>query len=150
MAIRFYSAGDEFGEFSNFSNHGFTLEGRYWPTSEHYFQAKKFEGRPREEKIRRAKGPGKAAKFGRSRAEPLRRDWEEIKEEVMATALQAKFDAHPEIKALLLSTGKEPLIEAAMRDAYWGEGHDGRGWNRLGALLMELRAFYQHQEQAGR
>lgn len=146
MAIRFYSAGAEFGAFSNFSDHGFTLDGKYWATSEHYFQAMKFEGKPREEKIRRAKGPGKAAKLGRSRAEPLRRDWEHIKEDVMAKALRAKFDAHSEIKALLLSTGDEPLIEEAMRDAYWGEGHDGRGKNRLGALLMELRAFYRRQE----
>ncbi|MBU0552606.1 NADAR family protein [Myxococcota bacterium] len=150
MAIRFYAVGEEYGAFSNFSPHGFTLEDKYWPTSEHYFQAKKFEGRPREEKIRRAKGPGAAAKLGRSRAEPLRRDWEHVKEEVMATALQAKFDAHPDLKALLLSTGAEPLIEAAQRDAYWGEGHDGRGKNRLGALLMALRAAYQRQEGVAR
>lgn len=41
--VNFYSVGDEFGAFSNFAAYPITLEGRRWPTSEHYFQAQKFE-----------------------------------------------------------------------------------------------------------
>lgn len=37
--------------FSNFSAHGFELDGKWWPTSEHYFQAQKFVGTPHMEEI---------------------------------------------------------------------------------------------------
>ena len=52
MAIRFYSTTGAHGCFSNFSRHPFELGGKRWPTSEHYFQAQKFAGTPREEEIR--------------------------------------------------------------------------------------------------
>lgn len=42
MTIYFYMIGEEYGCFSNFSPHCFELDGLYWPTSEHYFQAQKF------------------------------------------------------------------------------------------------------------
>lgn len=43
MAIKFHTVNEEYGCFSNFSKHGFKLDGKYWMTSEHYFKAKKFE-----------------------------------------------------------------------------------------------------------
>ena len=47
MAIYFYLQAEKpYGVFSNFSPHGFVLDGRYYPTSEHYFQAQKFVGSP--------------------------------------------------------------------------------------------------------
>lgn len=52
MAIKFYKVNEEYGCFSNFSKHGFTLDEKYWMTSEHYFQAKKFGGTDFEEIIR--------------------------------------------------------------------------------------------------
>ena len=39
VAIHFYSTTGPYGGFSNFSHYGFELDGAYWPTSEHYFQA---------------------------------------------------------------------------------------------------------------
>ncbi len=139
MAIEFYSTRGEYGAFSNFSAHPFSLDGKRWATSEHYFQAQKFPGTRHEEEIRRAKSPSMAARMGRSRKRPLRRDWESIKEQIMAQALRAKFETHPELQTLLLSTGDEKIIEDAPRDRYWGCGADGKGRNRLGHLLMELR-----------
>ena len=41
--IRFYRENEEYGCFSNFSNHKVEIEGKTWPTTEHYFQAMKFE-----------------------------------------------------------------------------------------------------------
>jgi N-glycosidase YbiA len=41
--VNFYSVSDEFGEFSNFAPYPFALDGEQWQTSEHYFQAQKFE-----------------------------------------------------------------------------------------------------------
>ncbi|BEV10811.1 hypothetical protein ATDW_13070 [Asticcacaulis sp. DW145] len=39
MTIWFYGQTDAYAEFSNFSPHGFQMEGVWWPTVEHYFQA---------------------------------------------------------------------------------------------------------------
>ena len=140
MAIRFYSLKNQFGEFSNFSAHPFDLDGKRWPTSEAYFQAQKFEDEAVQEQIRLAPTPMKAANLGRSRSFPLRSDWEQIKDDAMRRALRAKFLAHPELGTLLLSTGDEQLVEATTNDYYWGCGTRGDGLNRLGELLMELRA----------
>lgn len=140
MPIYFYSDREApYGGFSNFSKHGFTLDGTYWPTSEHYFQAQKFAGTPHEEEIRRAAAPKIAADRGRDRSRPLRADWNDVKDGVMRCAVRAKFATHAPLRDLLLSTGNELIIENAPGDFYWGCGSDGSGKNRLGEILMELR-----------
>ena len=137
--VKFYRTQDAFGCFSNFSKHPFVLEGREWPTSEHYFQAKKIAGTPSEEEIRLAPTPSEAARMGRQRERPLRTDWEAVKESVMYAALEAKFSQHPEIRQQLLATGEARIVEHTRNDTYWADGGDGSGRNRLGELLMRLR-----------
>jgi len=137
--IRFYRLNEPYGEFSNFSPHPVELNGRVWPTSEHYFQAQKFAGTEHEEAVREAKSPMIAARMGRSRERPLRSDWESIKDDTMRDALRAKFTQHPSLRSLLLHTGDAELIEHTKNDRYWADGGDGTGKNRLGQLLMELR-----------
>lgn len=137
--IRFYRVNDPYGEFSNFSPHPVELKGRTWPTLEHYFQAQKCAGTEHEEAIRSAESPMLAARMGRSRARPLRPDWERVKDEIMREALRAKFRQHPSLESLLLSTADAALVEHTTKDRYWGDGGDGSGRNRLGQLLMELR-----------
>ena len=141
--IPFYRVGEAFGGFSNFSPHPIHIKDRTWPTSEHYFQAQKFAGTDHEETIRQAKSPMIAARLGRSRAHPLRPDWETVKDNVMREALWAKFTQHPNLKSLLLATGEAELVEHTGNDAYWADGGDGTGKNRLGQLLMELRAQFR-------
>jgi len=137
--IEFYPPTGEYGCFSNFSRHPITLKGKRWATTEHYFQAQKFAGEPDEEEVRQAAKPMQAALMGRDRKRPLRRDWESVKEKVMLEALRAKFTQHEEARAVLLGTGDAKLVEHTAKDAYWGDGGDGSGKNRLGYLLMELR-----------
>ena len=150
MTIYFYSAREEpYGAFSNFSAHGFTLDGRWWPTSEHYFQAQKFRSTPHEEEIRRARTPREAANRGRERARPLRADWEAVKDDIMRLAVARKFAAHGEPRALLLATGDEPIVENAPGDYYWGCGADGSGRNMLGIILMETRTALREQTEGG-
>lgn len=142
MTIYFYTTRDKsYGCFSNFSAHGFELDGVWWPTSEHYFQAQKFAGTSHLEEIRQAKTPKIAAKMGRDRKRPLRQDWEAVKEEIMKKALLQKFATHSDILEILLSTGEEEIVENSPFDYYWGCGKSGSGKNRLGALLMEVRAI---------
>lgn len=137
--ISFYSVNDEYGEFSNFALYPINLDGKPWPTSEHYFQAEKFEDETYREKIRKNKSPMNAARMGRDRSQKLRRDWESVKVNVMRMALNAKFTQHPELRERLVGTGDAKLVEDTENDTYWGDGGDGRGKNMLGVLLMELR-----------
>ncbi len=140
MAIEFYRERDlPYGCFSNFSKHGFTLGGKHWPTVEHYFQAQKFPGTPQEEAIRLAPDPMTAKTLGNDQTVPLRPDWQTAKDAVMRDAVRAKFTQHEAIKAVLLGTGDELLVEAAYNDSYWGSGPDGKGQNKLGVTLMEVR-----------
>jgi N-glycosidase YbiA len=137
--INFYSARDEYGEFSNFAAFPIALDGKTWPTSEHYFQALKFLDDAIRETIRQAKSPMIAARMGRDRAKPLRPDWETVKDDVMRTAVRAKFTQHEELKRLLLATGDATIVEHTENDSYWGDGGDGTGKNMLGRILMEVR-----------
>lgn len=139
-AINFYHLREAYGAFSNFSAHPIILKETTWPTTEHYFQAQKFSGTEHEERIRLASSPMIAARMGRDRAKPLRSDWEFVKEDIMRQALRAKFTQHEELRELLLGTGEASLVEHTKNDRYWGDGGDGSGLNRLGALLMELRS----------
>lgn len=139
MAITFYGTRGEHGGFSNFSAHPFEVDGFFWPTSEHYFQAQKFEDEEYREKIRTTKSAMIAARLGRSRAVPIRADWDDVKDEVMLRAVRAKFAHHKALADELLATGDEEIIEKTTRDKYWGCGTDGTGLNKLGLILMQVR-----------
>lgn len=139
MTIYFYSIRDRYGCFSNFSLHSFELDNVWWLTSEHYFQAQKFAGTPYAAEIRQAKTPKQAAEMGRQKNLPLRPDWNEIKDDIMRQAVLRKFETHTDIREILLSTGKELIVEQSPTDNYWGSGADGNGKNKLGQILMEVR-----------
>lgn len=68
----------------------------------------------------------------------LREDWETVKDGIMLDLLRQKFDL-PEFKTLLLATGDAELIEGNWwGDTYWGVCN-GKGENKLGKLLMQIR-----------
>ena len=140
MAIRFHDVHVlPFGDFSNFSKHDLTL-GRVWyPTAEHAFQSAKFAGMPQAETIRRIRGPKDAARMARECRSLVRKDWDQVKDDVMGRVLLAKFSGHESLRQLLLGTGDEPIEFASPMDAYWGTGRDGSGLNRIGRLLKEVR-----------
>jgi ribA/ribD-fused uncharacterized protein len=137
--IQFYGTSDEYGCFSNFACSWISLNGRSWPTVEHYFQAQKFAGTDFEEAIRQAKSPTIAKRLGRSRKFRLRRDWERVKDAIMREAVLAKFTQHAELQTILLSTEDAVLVEHTRSDDYWGDGGDGHGKNKLGRILMSVR-----------
>jgi ribA/ribD-fused uncharacterized protein len=149
MTIYFYSTRDQYGCFSNFSPHGFELDGVWWSTSEHYFQAQKFAGTPHADQIRQVKMPQDAARMGRDRQRPLRPDWEQVKDQSMRRAVLRKFETHADLRDLLLSTGEQPIVENSPTDYYWGCGAEGSGKNMLGQILVEVREILRHAgEQA--
>ena len=137
--IKFYKVNDDYGFMSNFAPYPFSDGSKNWPTSEHYFQAQKFLVPLIQEKIRQIVSPMDAALEGRNRQNPLRTDWEEVKDKVMLQALRMKFSQNPEIAKGLVATGDAILIEHTRNDNYWADGGDGSGKNKLGLLLMQVR-----------
>ena len=138
MAIYFYSRTDAYSELSNFAPYGVEFDNEWRPTVEHYFQAQKFDDAEYRARIRRAGKPKEAKTLGRSRAFPLRSDWEDVKDVIMYGAVRKEFLTHSVPRELLLDTGDEELVENAPMDAYWGCGPDGNGLNKLGKILMRV------------
>ena len=58
----------------------------------------------------------------------------------MYFGLRRKFETHVDLRLKLVNTGNYKLVEHTYNDSYWADGGDGRGKNRLGVLLMRLRA----------
>jgi ribA/ribD-fused uncharacterized protein len=144
--IYFYEIDAPYGCFSNFSPHEVTIDGKKYPTTEHYFQAQKYEHLPLyAEQIRLAESPKLATELGRSRDVLSREDWEAVKDDVMFRAVLAKVQAHPLIFHILLETGERELIEKITDDYYWGCGKGGTGKNMLGQTLMHIRGLLRSQ-----
>jgi ribA/ribD-fused uncharacterized protein len=132
MTIGFFSKSATHREFSNFAPFPIDLDGKRWPTGEHYYQAQKFEDPELQQKIRKAEKPVSLAD---KHHEAARRDWEDVKDVVMERAVRRKFELYRELRELLLGTGNEELAEAGPTDFYRGVGRDGRAQTKLGLLL---------------
>lgn len=151
QSIKFWTAKGRYGCFSNFSYHSIVTpfsqvchhqhEGHY-KTSEHYYQAHKFIDKSYAVLIIDAPTPRLCADIGRLKSMPLRENWDHLKDSIMRDALKLKFDQHPDIKEILMSTVGYELIEDSPYDYYWGCGAKGTGKNMLGKLLMGLRDDY--------
>jgi len=131
---------------SNFYPCELCIEGIQYKTVEHYYQSQKTLDLEERRKIRAASSPGKAKRLGAHA--PLRKDWEEVKDSVMMKGLRAKF-SKPVFKQMLLSTGDSELVEGNWwGDVYWGiDQRTGRGQNKLGKMLMKLRAEIRKEQE---
>lgn len=66
-------------------------------------------------------------------------DWDTRRLHVMDTVVRAKF-SDPDMARALLDTGGDPIVEEnSWGDTFWGVC-DGVGENRLGEILMKIRA----------
>ena len=138
--VRFFSKLDnEFRGFSNFAPAPVNIEGKRYPTVEHFFQASRFPSDVAlQEAIRVSPTPAKAKEIGTANKANERPDWDSQKERVMLSGLRAKFQQNTGLLEQLKSTGARPIIEAST-DAFWGEGRTGKGKNRMGKLLEQIR-----------
>lgn len=139
--IHFYHSDQPWGELSNFSKHAVFLKGRIWPSVEHFYQAQKFSTFEHQELIRCCA----TSILAKTRAHELadmhcRPDWINVRDRIMLNGLTAKFEQHPELCNKLLQSGNRYLVELTNKDEYWGDPGDGSGQNRLGHLLMQVRA----------
>ena len=71
----------------------------------------------------------------------LRKDWEEIKDNVMYEIVKRKFTINKELQQKLLETKEKKLVEGNWwHDTYWGvDSKTGIGQNKLGKILMKVR-----------
>ena len=138
--VKFYSKLDnEYRGFSNFAPSPIVVGGKRYATVEHYFQSMKFPSDLAwQESIRVAPTPAKAKQLGAQTDHPIRSDWDTVRETVMLEGLRAKFQQNRGLLDQLKGTGARPLVEAST-DAFWGEGRTGKGKNRLGKLLEQVR-----------
>lgn len=138
-AIRFYEPDKPYGCLSNLSSHPVELDGHRWPTSEHYYQSRKFIESDDQLLIKNLEDPIDAWRMTRKMHEKVRPDWDNLKEVFMKKVLLAKALQHKIVWETLRSTENLMIVEEAADDPYWGTGEDGNGKNRLGVLWMEVR-----------
>lgn len=138
--IKFLKVREDYGFLSNFWMCDIEWEGKTYPSSEHLYQARKYEGTDPEymELIRGQGRAWDAAQWGR-KGTNLREDWEHVKVKVMLEVVRAKFDQNLDLAMELLATGDADLIEDRKADSFWGNGGDGSGHNWLGRILVRVR-----------
>ncbi|MDG0815157.1 NADAR family protein [Bdellovibrio svalbardensis] len=137
--LDFYSTKDPYGEFSNFALFPVFVDDEWWATSEHYYQAHKYEKKELMAWVKEAPTPYEAALRGRDKNIEKRADWEQRKDEFMEKAVVDKFSRYPDLQNLLLSTGTARIYEHTKNDCYWGDCGDRTGKNKLGLLLEKIR-----------
>jgi ribA/ribD-fused uncharacterized protein len=133
----------EYRWLSNFWPALVLLDDVAYPTVEHAYQAAKTVDDDERAAIRAMMRTGQAKRAGRKVT--LRPDWDAVKESIMLDLLRQKF-AGP-LGVQLAATGDAELIESNWwGDTFWGVC-GGRGENRLGKLIMQVRS--EIAEQAG-
>jgi N-glycosidase YbiA len=75
-----------------------------------------------------------------------RRDWAQVKRDIMLQADLAKYEQNPDLRQRLLATGNAELIEDSPFEPFWGIGPDGAGENQAGRVLMEVREYLQAED----
>lgn len=138
------------GPFSQWDQCGFTHNGIYYRTAEHWMMSEKarlFGDFETKGKILKSSHPSDAKKLGRNVVGFNQKIWDRVKFQIVVNGNFLKFENRKEI---LLDTGNKVLVEASPVDVIWGIGLseddpkclDPRRWkgqNLLGFALMEVR-----------
>ncbi len=120
---------------------GIVFRGVTYFTTENAFQAAKCSD-PEDAKYIATCSPGEAKRRGKECSRVS--FWDEDKYKVMLELIRLKF-AVPELRAMLLRTGYQPIVEGNnWHDNYWGNCMCPQclkkpGANVLGNLLMQVR-----------
>lgn len=140
--IYFYSVDGPYGVFSNFYPCSFVdNKGRTWKSSEHYYQAHKFLDVSLFELIKETKTCKECYKVSWNHQKDFRKDWLQVKDQIMYEALYYKYTQNPGLLEVLMKTSQKELVEHSMNDTWYGMGIEGNGKNMLGKLLMKLREY---------
>lgn len=128
---------NEYRFLSNFHPCLIDFEGKIYNSVEHAYQAAKTRDENTRDLIRASATSGTAKRLGQRLT--LRKDWEDIKIDIMRDLVRKKFNLVT-LKSALLLTGNEELVEGNWwGDRFWGQSPLGQGKNWLGKILMEIR-----------
>lgn len=142
----FYKTADLYGGLSNMSgDYPLSVAGVPVRTSEALYQACRFPYHPTiQQEILDQTSPMAAKMKSKHYTRLTRADWDIVRVPIMAWCLRLKLTQHPvNFGDLLLATGRVPIVEASVRDEFWGavaiDTERLRGANVLGCLLTALR-----------
>jgi len=139
--------------FSQWFEAGFTVDGQYYPTAEHFMMAEKaalFDDQEIRTQVLHAPTPNAAKALGRNVRGFNEEIWLQHRYNIVVRANQAKFSQNPPLHEYLLQTGSRVIVEASPVDNIWGIGlaqdnadaHNPNLWkglNLLGFALMQVR-----------
>ena len=132
-----------FGPWRFLSNFHFVeveWEGMRYRTTEHAYQAAKFDNLEIRKQIQSLATPREARRVGQGPG--CRHDWDQVKYGIMYDLTAQKY-SYPSLAKQLLLSGNAYLEETnTWGDVYWGVCN-GVGQNNLGKILMDIRTFLQ-------
>jgi ribA/ribD-fused uncharacterized protein len=138
---------------SNFWPSKIEHQGITYPTLEHYYVSMKVKNDQQidgkyitmidcRELIAKMPDPAKVKQFGK--IIKVRKDWDDVKLDVMLWGIREKFK-HQDLKEMLLATDDEELVEGNWwNDTFWGVCR-GDGENNLGKIIMKVRDELRQQ-----
>lgn len=141
---------EPFGWLGNMSPYPVVWEGLTYLTNEALFQSLRFDDHAIREAIRAQKSP-MSAKFvaKREKARMVVKPLSEQDLDNMRLCLRLKIEQHPDLRAMLLDTGEEDIVEDCTKrprgsGLFWGAANKDGVWNGenwLGRLWMERRQY---------
>jgi ribA/ribD-fused uncharacterized protein len=132
---------NEYAFLSNYYPCFVEYDGIKYKSSEAAFQAQKEENYE-QRKLFKDLNPAEAKARGRKIR--LRKDWEQVKDQIMYEIVKAKFEQSDGFIDLLLKI-EEPIIEDnTWNDTYWGVCN-GVGQNKLGLILERLKKEFNNR-----
>ena len=146
--IYFNSRTPYFNIFSNFYEEPLQINGEFWKSGEHFYQAAKFakNGLQEDANIYRliveAETPGTAKRLADeyfSEENKVRSHQALRTFQAMATMLNVKFAPGTLARKRLMQTGDLELVHLSGSDFFWGQNRKGDGKNLLGKVLMHMR-----------
>ena len=122
---------------SNMSEYPVVYEGLLYRNSESAYQAAKFIN-PKTKALFLNLDGFEAKKLGKSRNFTMRKDWEEVKYDIMYKIVLAKFKQNVDALRRLIATGEKEIIEGNP-SKYTPTKDDWIGKNTLGKIHMRIR-----------
>jgi len=111
MAIEFYRLRHANDFLSIATETPIELEGKLWPSVEHFVTAQMFADPWFQEKIRNTRASQLLRLSTRIKGQFPRADWPQMRDEVMYRANAAKFAQHPTLRARLMATEDGELVK---------------------------------------
>lgn len=147
--------GRQYDEFSNFHASMIWADEDWWPTAEHYYQALKFPGAAASElreAIRNTSSPMESWQLGNSNKSLLRKDWEEVKVNMMYQSNYLKFSQSEHLRTLIIGSNGPIVCDGGLFWKTWNEiilerireelkGADDRKQAELDTCVALMKAY---------